>query len=248
MTYQSADHNRQHTLQLFDGELTHLHVLLLEMTELLMFQLERAMRALDEGDVALAENVLSRYKDIKQYKIQIDTEVLTVLARYCPVANDLRTIISTSKIAGELEKIGYEITDFAKQVTVLFDPRSSDPNPKLLTDIFKIGHLVKTMLGNLLIVFTRGETNQAYILLQHDRECETQLREGIKHQLYNTMRDARLIGRALDIMQILKALEYCGEHCRNIAENTIYMLEGIDVRHRERDRLAQSDYPNPQAV
>jgi phosphate transport system protein len=43
--------------------------------------------------------------------------------------------------------------------------------------------------------------------------------------------DVSLIGRALYILQIMKSLERCGEHCKNIAEYLIFMIDGIDVRH-----------------
>lgn len=235
MNIQADNFTTPHTLQIFDGELNHLHCLILEMTDLVMYQLEQTMQALDDGDMQLAEKVMSRDKEVNQYEIKIDAEVLTLLARHCPLANDLRTVISTSKIAVELEKIGDEVADFAGLVRVLFDPRTSDPNPKLLADIVKIGNLVKIMLGKLMIIFENRESHQAYTLLQYDRDCENELQEGIKHQLSFVVQDARLIGRALDIMHIMKSLERCGEHCRNIAEYMIFMIEGIDVRHRGRN-------------
>lgn len=222
----------QHTLQLFDGELNHLHSLILEMTGLVMYQLEQVMQALDDGDLQLAEKVISRDKDVNHYEVKIDTEVLILLARHCPVANDLRTVISISKIAVELESIGDEIADFAKLVKILFAPDTSDPNPKLLADIVRIGNLVNLMLGKLMLVLESRDSNRAYLLLQYDRECENELQEGIRHQLNFVIEDARLIGRSLDIMHIMKSLEHCGEHCRNIAEYMIFMIEGIDVRHR----------------
>jgi phosphate transport system protein len=51
------------------------------------------------------------------------------------------------------------------------------------------------------------------------------------------LHDSRMIRRALDIMQMMKALERCGEHCRNVAEHAIFMLDGIDVRHGEQSKL-----------
>jgi phosphate transport system protein len=232
MTIEADTLTTRHTIQLFESELNHLHCLMLEMTALVINQLEQSMRALDDGDMQLAANVMSKDKEVKQYEIKIDAEVLMMLARHCPVANDLRTVISSSKIAVELEKIGAEIADFARLVRKLFDPKTSDPNPKLLSDIVKIGNLVKIMLDKLMSIVENKEAIEAYTLLQYDRDCENELQEGIKHQLSFVVQDARLIGRALDIMHIMKSLESCGEHCRNIAEYLIFMIEGIDVRHR----------------
>lgn len=223
--------NNVHTLHFYDTELGHMHSLMLDMTDLLVYQLEQAMQALDYGDAELAQKVISRHKKVKHFESKIDSEVLRIIARHCPVANDLCYVITTSKIGVELEKIGLEIVDFAKLITVLFDPNTSDPNQKLLTDIVKIGGFIKLILDKLMVVFESRDSMQAYALLQCDRDCESELQEGIKHQLALVLHDSRMIRRALDIMQMMKALERCGEHCRNIAEHAIFMLDGIDVRY-----------------
>ncbi|QPK61778.1 phosphate signaling complex protein PhoU [Methylomonas sp. LL1] len=233
MNASSDEFSKHHTLQAFDGELNQLHGQIVEMAGLVMYQLEQTMLAMDEADMELALRVVERDSRINHYEIQIDNEVIQVLARHSPVASDLRAVISMSKIAYELEKIGDEIAAFAKLVGVLFDPRTSDPNPKLLADIVKIGNLVRIMLTKLTLAFEKGESAQAYLLLHYDIECETELQEGIRHQLSFVLSDARLIGRAMDIMHIMKTLERCGEHSRNIAEYMIYMIEGIDIRHRK---------------
>lgn len=232
MTVQADNFTQPHTLHVFDGELDHLHCLIVEMTDLVMYQLEQAMQALDDGDMALAEKAIAQDRDVDRHEIKIDSEVLAVLARHAPVANDLRAILAISKIAVELEQIGDEVTDFARLITVLFDPKTSNPNAALLTDIVKIGNMVKIMLGKLMLIFETRDAGLAYALLGCDRDCENELQEGINHQLAFVVQDARMIGRALDIMHMMKALERCGEHCRNIAEYMILMIEGIDVRHR----------------
>lgn len=231
MTNQTDTPNNVHTLHAYDTDLGHMHSLMLDMTDLLVYQLEQAMQALDYGDAELAQKVVSRHKKVKHFESKIDGEVLNIIARHCPVANDLRYVLSTSKIAVELEKIGVEIVDFAKLIAVLFDPNTSDPNQKLLTDIVKMGGLIKLILDKLMVVFESRDSKQAYALLQCDRDCESELQDGIKHQLTLVLHDARMIRRALDVMQMMKAMERCGEHCRNIAEHAIFMLDGIDVRH-----------------
>lgn len=231
MTKQTDTANNLHTLHAYDSELGHLHSQLLEMTDLLVYQLEQAMLSLDYGDAELAQKVVSRHKKVKHFENKIDDEVLSIVARHSPVANDLRYVIATSKIAVELERIGFEILDFAKLIMVLFDPNTSDPNQKLLMDIVKIGGLIRMILDKLMLVFETRDSEQAYALLQCGRDCELELQEGIKHQLGLVLHDARMIRRALDIMQMMKALERCGEHARNIAEHLIFMLDGVDVRH-----------------
>lgn len=233
MPVQHEDVITPHTLQAFDDELNRLHSRVVDMASLVMYQLEQTMHALEEADMALALRVVERDKKVNHYETQIDNEVIEVLARHCPVASDLRSLISISKITYELEKVGDEIASFAKFVSVLYDPQTSDPNPCLLSDIVKIGNLVRSMLNKVLLAFEKADSTQAYLLLQYDRECESELQEAIKHQLAAVLRDVRFMGRAMDIMHIMKSLERCGEHSRNVAEYIIFMLEGVDVRHHQ---------------
>ncbi|MDD4914910.1 MAG: phosphate signaling complex protein PhoU [Methylococcales bacterium] len=238
MSIQADENPNQHTLQVFDAELRHLNRQMLEMGNLIADQLEQMMQALNDGDLDRAEKVVSRDSEVNRYELEIDAEVLTVLAKQCPVANDLRMVLSVSKIADELERIGDEIAECGKMVMVLFEPKSSDPNPRLLTDLVKIGNLVKLMLDKLLQLIEHKDGSQAHILLQYDRDCESELQKGIRHQLGFVMQDARLIGQALDIMHIMKSLERCGEYCRSVAEHMIFMIEGVDIRHRSEATVA----------
>jgi phosphate transport system protein len=231
MSIQTDVTENQHTLKSFDSELAHLQGLLLEMGATIALQIDQLLQALNDGDLDGAEKVVFRDHEVNKLEVDIDAEVLSILARHNPVANDLRGLISTSKIAEELEGIGDELTECAKLVMVLFDPRTSDPNPRLLTDLVKIGNLVRHMLGKLQQLIENRDLDQAYSLLQYDRDCETELKNGIEHQLDYVVKDARLIGRSLDIMHIMKSLERCGEYCRSIAEHMIYMIDGVDVRH-----------------
>lgn len=48
-----------HTLHEYDNELSHLYGLLLEVTDLLIYQFEQAMQAMDYGDAELAQKVIS---------------------------------------------------------------------------------------------------------------------------------------------------------------------------------------------
>jgi len=231
MTIQIDGFSKPHTLHLFDSELGHLHSLVIEMMGLVMYQLDQTMQAFDHGEIKLAQKIMSKSKEINHYQLEIDNEVMTLLALNSPVANDLRNVISTSKIAVELQNMSAEIYSFARLMTVFCYPKTSPLNSKLFSDIVKIGNLVNMILIKLLIACEDKNASQVYSLLQNGRECQSELQEGVRHQLTIIMQDPRMIGRALGVMQMMNALERCNENCKNIAEYMIFMIDGIDVRH-----------------
>ena len=226
-----TENQTPHTLQIYDGELHQLQTLLKQLVELVTFQLDQTLQALHEGDIIKAENVILRDRQVNQYELEIDAEVLIVIARQAPVANDLRTIIATSKIAVELEKIGDQIVEVAKFGLLMFSSKTNIPNPRLMLDMLKMGDSLKVMLNNLSMLVENHDAEVAYNLLAYDKESEQALEDGIKHQLNFIIRDSRMISLGLNIMQMMKSLEHCLECCRNIAEYMILMIKGIDVRH-----------------
>jgi phosphate transport system protein len=45
------------------------------------------------------------------------------------------------------------------------------------------------------------------------------------------MEDPRTISASLNLLFLAKAIERVGDHAKNIAESTIYVAKGTDVRH-----------------
>ena len=46
------------------------------------------------------------------------------------------------------------------------------------------------------------------------------------------MEDPRTIGHAINVVFIIKALERIGDHCKNIAEHIVYLVEGKNIQQR----------------
>lgn len=230
MMIQSINLSNPHPLHLFDGELGSLHSLLLEMTDLLMYQIEQTLHALDFGDIELALKVIARDRKVDSYQTRIENEVRSVLARRGTTPNDLRLVMLISKITHALEKLGNEIGDLSFQIKTIFDHNNSRNDHSLMTEIFEIGGMIKIMLDKMMVVLETRNSNQAYKVIQIGWKCDTRLQQTLKHHLSMTVLDTPAIEYTLDIMQLLKLLERSTGLCRNIAEYQILMLDSIDIR------------------
>ena len=220
-----------HILQTFDAELETLHDLVLSMTNSTLYQLESAIKALQNEDCELALGIIAESTRVKKLAIAIDAEVLSVLARHNPVANDLRTVISISKISCELEKVNNEISEVAHLILAIFEPRQGGVSLELADKIIDVGCSLESMLKKLVLAFWNRQTKPAFALLETSRQCEENVQCCIRDQLAFAVNNTRLVGRTLDIIEILKAFENCTEYCCHIAENIIFMVDGQDVRH-----------------
>ena len=135
-----------HTVQRFDGELSNLHLMILEMGGLVLDQVSSALRALREKDIQAAHLVIRREPKIDAMEVNLDNEVVTVIARRCPVARDLRITTAISKAVTDLERVGDEAARIAHLTISIYDSESSDPSSHLLRDTIYMGKLSLGML------------------------------------------------------------------------------------------------------
>lgn len=221
-----------HILLSFEKELQTLNELALQMTNLVLYQMELTIDSLAEENQDAALEVVAQTSTVNKLSAEIDDEILKVLALYKPVADDLRTVISISKISGELEKINYEIGEISKLVISLCDPRMSGVRLNLTPDIIEIGECIEAMLKKLVLSCWNRQTTPAYALLEISRDCEEDLQLSIKKQLSATIINAQMVTRTVEIIEILKSLDHCVDYCRHIANFIIFMLDGKNLNDR----------------
>jgi len=226
---------KEHTSHVFEGELDNLHFMVLEMAGLVINQLEQSLKTVQERDPQFADHVIQRDREIDSQENKIDTAVVTILAKRSPVANDLRKIMSISKMVVDLELIGDEIVKISKLLIALFDNSSSDPNQQLLRDIVKMGEMISNMLRQVTQCFDTCDVNGAYNMLNEKWDYGEEYQAGIRRQMTFVIENPRILSRLLNIFQIMKSLERCGDHCRNMNEYLIFMFEGINIRHQNPD-------------
>lgn len=223
-----------HTVHRYDDELSHLHMLLVEMGALVLDQSRIALHALEEEDLEAARQVRKREIEVNDLEIKIDEELLDVIARRSPVARDLRAVVSFSKLVTDLERAGDNALRVAQASLNIYEMGRSVPSAKLLRDVGSMGRLALGMLQEGIEVFDTLDLQRAEALLGRHRALDDELQSGLRRLSTFVLEDARLIGDVITITLVLRALERIGDHGRNIAEYVVYMLEGADVRHQLR--------------
>jgi len=92
--------------EVFQQELAEVQRRLAEIAGLVAVSIEKATRAFNESDVALAEEAIDADAQIDKLSVELDELAITILARQQPVARDLRIVVSALRISASLERMG----------------------------------------------------------------------------------------------------------------------------------------------
>lgn len=218
----------QHISQQFNQELEYIRSLVLSMGGLVEEQLADALKALVEGDVALAKRVLERDVEVNTMEVRIDEECTLVLARRQPAAGDLRLVIAVIKTITDLERIGDEVKRIANGA---LNTDAHQPLESQLASIGQLGEQVAQMLHRALDAFARMDVELSIAVSLEDRKIDVEYENLMRQQITHMMEDPRKIRTSLDMLWSARALERMGDRACNICEYVIYLVKGKDVRH-----------------
>ena len=217
-----------HISQQFNSELEEIRSLVLAMGGLVEEQIRNATLSLVEGNVELAESVISRDVEVNKAEVNIDEECTHIIARRQPAATDLRLVIAVIKTITDLERIGDQAERVARMGTRLAEVERPKNN---YHELQNMGDHVARMVHGALDAFARMDVDSALAVSKQDEQVDQEYDGLMRQCLTFMMEDPRKITQMLDIMWAARAIERIGDHAKNICEYVIYLVKGKDVRH-----------------
>lgn len=222
--------DKQHISSRFNADLENLQNLLIEMGNLTEQQLQIVKEFIRNNDGARVqlEKIEELDEQVNQYQINIDKEIIRLMATRSPVANDLRFITACYRMAIDFERIGDEISKIGR----FLKQTESSPDSVLWSSIRTAVKLAQMLLKRAVDAIVRSDTDDAYQLLEDDDDLDQNHKNVIRQMATYMMEDPRNISTAIEVLFAAKALERIGDHAINIAEAIIFYRKGIDVRNQ----------------
>lgn len=214
------------TKRFFDKELEQFRSSLILMGELANDSVRFAVKALFERDGALAAKVVANDDRLDRLEVEIDAEAVRYISLRAPVASDLRLLMVGSKVGHDLERVGDEASSISKRVDRLIGISIQEFCPKLIT----MAELVINLLRQSMECFLEGNEEKALAVCRTDKSIDGLHRE-IYQEMASNIVDGKHGAEALDVVFVAKSLERIGDHAVNVAEETVYLLRGLDIRH-----------------
>jgi phosphate transport system protein len=222
----------EETVRHFDNELDQLKAKLLEMSALVESAVYRSVQGVVEKSEELAQQVLKNEGRINQLEIEIDDMAISLLALQAPRASDLRLVTAAIKINNDLERMGDLSVSIAQSALALV----KEPVIQPLIDIPHIAGLAQSMVRKALDAFVNRDADMARSVLASDDAVDN-MRTASYHELISFMENyPSQIPQALYLLSVVRNLERIADHSTNIAEDVLFLVKGIDVRHHNEER------------
>ena len=211
----------------FQSELEQLKTRILEMGGLAEEEVRIAIRGLVERDVSLIDQALAGDEPLNALHIEIDSRCFTLLALYQPMAADLRAIVAAVKINTDLERVG----DLAVNIAEASNRYIRHAPVKQLIDIPQMSAIAQAMLRDALDSYVRRDTDLAHRVLNEDDRLDSLKTQVFRDLLTYMLENLSTVEPSLDLILVSRHLERIGDHATNIAEDVIFMVSALDVRH-----------------
>lgn len=227
-------------MRLIEQEIRDLKLKILDMAEVIIWQMQHLPAAVLNLDHELARRIRKKEKKIDKFDTKIDKRCERIIALHQPVASDLRFVLAAIKINQYLEQIGDIINGIARKTIAI--EQGFTPNFLAKVKLQELLSLTENIVSDSLMAFFRENTVLARTIFEKDDAIDT-----IHRNAFHLISEQISVepGRAedyLNLLMIIKSFEKIADFAVSIAEDAIFHLEGIMYRHSEyKHRSARYD-------
>jgi phosphate transport system protein len=212
----------EHIVKSYGQELAALRDQIIQMGGMVEAQVAAAAAAVVHQDNHAATQAVEQDPAVDALERDIEAQVIRMLALRQPMAQDLRQIVTSLKMTGDLERIGDYAANVAKRAIVL----AEFSLPFSLSGIANMTRLVQENLKLIIDAITESDPDKAMQVWRSDQAIDDIYNAIFRELVTYMMEDPRNITPCTHLLFIAKNLERVGDHATNIAETVYYAATG----------------------
>ncbi len=216
-----------HMLKSYEMELGNLRQKILHMGETVGGMIAHAAQYLFEGNFDLGAHTIEKDREVNAIDLEIDRLCIDILARYQPVAVDLRAISTAMRVSFDLERVGDEAVNICEQAAEL----GKQVLPDGFCSLPEMAGAAQGMFRDAMAAYENHDNDLAQRVCDSDKSVD-EFHEDTVRRLSSLAAEGSVpCGAATRLMFVSKYLERIADHATNIAEMVIYLEKGVMVRH-----------------
>jgi phosphate transport system protein len=182
-------------------------------------------------DSEKARQVIGNDHEINTIEMDIDSDTVACLVLNAPVAGDFRILFCIQKMNKDLERIGDHAVNIAE----------STMNCSGYSNTFDRGN-VEVMASHAIAMyrdaiecFKNSDPQLAILVLKRDDQVDELNRQITRQVIEMVKNDVTGVEVLLQLLRVSKNLERIADLATNIAEDVIFYVKALDVKHHHLD-------------
>ncbi len=226
----------EHITAAFDEDLNELNTNIARLGTMAAAQFSAAAAILKTRNAENIEAIITKDRELDALEITINERAIEIIALRAPMADDLRRIIASLKVAAILERIGDYAKNIAKRMRVLLETDMAEFHA---SNLETMAQLVHHMLADVLDAYMKRTVNLAMEVRARDIDVD-QMHTNLFQDLLAGMAQApQDVAACAHLLFIAKNIERIGDYATNIAEQ-VYFLEYGALPEDERPKADAS--------
>ena len=206
---------------------------------LILSQLTILEKVIATGSMAISEDVLKELnmneEKSDKFEIKLSEKIINTIVLQKPVASDLRKLMACYQIVINMERIGDLVMDIIKFIPRIKD---SETYQRMSDVIYNMLLISVNMVQKAILSFVNSDKEFAIWAIQNDEIVDDMNHKLIRKAITKSKlpdETQQLLFSFIHINSIISSIERIADHATNVAEASIYAMEGTDIRHQNRD-------------
>ncbi|OFX84273.1 MAG: hypothetical protein A2W99_00695 [Bacteroidetes bacterium GWF2_33_16] len=206
-----------------------------EFANLILKQLKLLEKQMNckETDICIetVELIKKNEERIDQFEIEISDKFINAIVLYHPVASELRKIIAIYRMSINLERIGDLVVNITNAVRKM---KNTEIYNDLADVVFNMLMQSIQMVEKSLLSFINMDREGAIWTIQNDSIVDKMNHKLLAKAIDKsdiTDQTKQMLVSFTNLRSIISNIERIADHATNIAEASIYSLDGTDIRH-----------------
>jgi len=206
---------------------------------LILNQLSILEKIISSGSLTISDDLLKELKANEKrsdnFEIKISEKIVNTIVLQKPVASDLRKLMACYQIVINLERIGDLVMDIVKFIPRIKDIETYNRMSEVIYNMLLVS--VK-MVQKAILSFINNDKEFAIWAIQNDEVVDEMNHKLIRKAITKSElsdETQQLLFSFIHINSIISSIERIADHATNVAEASIYAMEGTDIRHQSPD-------------
>ena len=212
--------------KLYSEELANIKNLTLTMGKKTVDAVRFATQALVANDPDMATKARELEKEVDVLYRQVDDRCIVSIATQQPMAGDLRFLVSTLKIATEIERIADYANNIAKMVQRKFSNEDMSPTESLKPSVDIMSREALSMLMEALEAYEKNDSDLAALVPKRDALVNRLNKDLFRNILAMATVKKYANELAMDFHTAVRYIERVADRSGNIAEYVYYAATG----------------------